>query len=270
MLFDDLRALGAGIVASLKDLAQTKLVTKALLPTRLCPPTKYFLADVLEDLVLANHLGHPVGEEIDVSIAMGGEHAYACMLANERVANGEGLVFFCDVVEGVGGDRVDEVGDVAADRVDGRRDNGCRHWCGRNEVGLFALLAAFALGLVPHSKSTSSANQLATSPKRCLAANLLRASYCAREASLLDHPCISQQSTIQLTHQIAGQHNEVALDGALHLRQPEEVASTGLVGEILGREDLWSRGGQRCEVGVLRHGGLNGLERLWWGDDSDI
>lgn len=270
LLVDELRGVGAGVVGALEDVAQAQLVGQAVLPAGLGPPAQDLFADVLEALVLADHLGDPVGEEVDVGVAVGGQHADAGVLADERVADGEGLVCFCDVVEGVGGDRVDEVGHVAADRVDGGGDDGGGHGGGGDEVGLVALFAALALCLVPDAEAAPPADALAASAKGRLAANLLGAGDCAREAGLLDHPGVGQGGAVELADEVAGQDDEVALDGGLDLGQAEEVAGARLVGEGGGGEQLGAGRGQRGEVGVLRHGGLDGVERLGRGDEGDV
>ena len=42
-----------------------------------------------------------MGEEVDVCVAVGGEHSYAAVFADEAVADGEGFLLLADVFEGV-------------------------------------------------------------------------------------------------------------------------------------------------------------------------
>lgn len=84
-------------------------------------------------------------------IAVGGQHLDTGVSANERMAYGEGLLLFGDVVQRVGRGSVDKVGQVRAKGVGWRGDNWARERGRSNEVRLLTFCTVLAFCLIPHA-----------------------------------------------------------------------------------------------------------------------
>ena len=74
---------------------------KTVLPAGFSPPTYDVFAYGVEFFVLFDHLHNPVWEEIDVCIAMGGQHTYSTMFPDETMPNGKTFLFFHNIAERV-------------------------------------------------------------------------------------------------------------------------------------------------------------------------
>ena len=144
-----------------EDFAQAKLVAKAGLPGGFGPPANDVFANTVHGLVPADQVEHPVREEVDVGVAVGGQQPDAAMLADEAVPNGEAFLLGGDVAQGVCGGRVDELGDVGAKGAFGWGYDGGFKGGGDDKVGFFSFDSTLAFGLEPDAETASSSALLA-------------------------------------------------------------------------------------------------------------
>lgn len=80
-----------------EDLTHLQLLCQTVLPTSFGPPTYDVFADTVESLVSSDHLKYPVGEEIDVCVAVCCQHAYSAMFSDHAVSDWEAFLRFGDV-----------------------------------------------------------------------------------------------------------------------------------------------------------------------------
>lgn len=82
-----------------KDFVQAQLLGQTLLPACFGPPAHDVFADAVEVLVALDHVEDPVRKEVDVRIAVGGEHFDSAMLSNQAVPDRKPFLLFGNVAE---------------------------------------------------------------------------------------------------------------------------------------------------------------------------
>ena len=69
------------------------------MPARFGPPAYDVFTDAVEVLVALDHVEDPVRKEVDVRIAVGGEHFDPAMLSNQAVPDRKPFLLFGNVAE---------------------------------------------------------------------------------------------------------------------------------------------------------------------------
>ena len=82
------------------------------MPACFGPPAYDVFADAVEVVVSLDHAEDPVREQIDVCVAVGGEHSDPAMLSDHAVPDGETFFLFGNVAECICRRGVEQLRDV--------------------------------------------------------------------------------------------------------------------------------------------------------------
>ena len=80
-----------------EDGVEVEFFCEPVLPGCFGPPANDILANAVESRVQSYHVKYPVREQVDVRVAVRGEHFYPSVLPDQAVAEREALFLFRDI-----------------------------------------------------------------------------------------------------------------------------------------------------------------------------
>lgn len=173
---------------AIEDLAHPEFFGEPVLPAGFSPPAHDVLTDAVEGFIAHDQVKDPIRKDINMSVAMGSQHADAAVLVDEAVSDREVFLLPGDVAQGVGGGGVEEFGDVRSQRTFAGRNPRLRERGSDDEVRLGAFDATFGFSLIPDTDAAP-ASALFTAQTH-LGAVIVEGIGCgSSEAGFLDHPC---------------------------------------------------------------------------------